>query len=215
MIFLNFKWSKFMFVQVSSQSQGNDTIPIFTITDHLFARAYYCICTATDLIQLVTKVALGIITTTFAGLLFGQSNLINRCVQYAWEDVAFSAQMTAQSLRGIVDPIGAYVAKAYLHKENLSHGFGKADLHLVLNMNAIENIVIRFVLVANMVKEIVQATLACVRGVSSGTMYVASCGTAPSVGLLTLGAVGSFWRSAFVAGICFTGIFMPSVALKA
>lgn len=81
---------------------------------------YNVVCSATDLIYLVTKIAVAIFATMLAGICFGQSKLLNVFHKNAWEEeIPLSAKMLAASLKGIFDPYGATIEKVRLRNPSL------------------------------------------------------------------------------------------------
>lgn len=181
-----------------------------SVADQVCSCFYYIGCAAADLEETVSKVAFAVFATLTAGVFLGRSEFLNGWVVFAWKDAFFAGRMLGQSLRGIIDPLGAYLEKVQLQKGNCINGF--FNQKIISSLTHAECTAGSLLFAGKGFAEISSISMSAFRMIGSLVLYVGSLGNAESMAVLAWSSCLSLVRSITVAGACFYSAAAPRQA---
>lgn len=169
--------------------------------DKICSRVYYVICTATDIVQTSSKIVFTVLTSTIAIMFLGQSKICNKWKIHAYKDCLFSIKMLRQSIRGIIDPKGAYHAKIQLHVRNFLNNF--LIIYPQDSVSTVEKIGSGILSAGKGITNITNIAMSITRFISAFLMYKISNKNSKMMSILFSGAITSIYHSMDLTSHCF------------
>lgn len=141
----------------------------------LNTRFYHALAAGTEAIHTIAKIAHACFTTLVAAINLGSSNYLNQNVICCWNDVKFSMDMVALSIKGVVKPKEVIEKK---QQANINY-WDQKDVTLGENtqLSDIENVSLNILCCSDFVVAGLGATLAMSRVIFASLLYPLSGGS--------------------------------------
>lgn len=141
----------------------------------LNTRFYHVLASGTEALHTIAKIAHACIATLVAAINLGSSNYLNQNVICCWNDVKFSMEMIALSIKGVVKPREVIEEKMQANADYWDQRDVVVDENTQLT--DIENVSLSILCCSDFVVAALGATLAMSRVIVASLLYPLSGGT--------------------------------------